>query len=124
MPNVSLSFLNRRTIKQVCRICHELAELKTERLCARCVWIKSQIRLRFPDAVRGTTGIPAEQSCRRSGCLCAACGVRTLDAHPLYPSDPARADRREIHLHQRCHELWLEIALGARPEQDIDIGQG
>jgi hypothetical protein len=36
VPTVSLSFLNRRTInKQVCRVCHERAELKTERLCAR-----------------------------------------------------------------------------------------
>ncbi len=125
MPTVRLSFLNRRTVRQVCRVCHELAELKTERLCAVCTQIKAQIRLRFPHAVRGTMAIPAEQQCRRSGCPCAACGVRTLDAHPLYPSDPARADRREIHLHPRCHELWLEAAgLDARPEQDINVSQG
>ena len=125
MPNVNLSFLNRRKIRQVCRVCHEIAELKAERLCAECAWIKAQIRLRFPDAVRGTLAIPAEQQCKRSGCLCAACGGRTLDLHPRYPSDPARADRREIHFHPRCHELWLEAAgLSARPEQGIDIGQG
>jgi hypothetical protein len=125
VPNVSLSFLNKRTTKQVCRVCHELAELKTERLCTDCARIKAQLRVRFADAIRRTTGIPAPPSCRRSGCLCAACGVRTLDPHPLYPSDPARADRQEIHLHPRCHELWLETAgLDARPGQDIDIGQG
>ena len=55
VPTVSLSFLNRRTVRQVCRVCHEIAELKTERLCAVCVRIKAQIRSRFPDAVRGTT---------------------------------------------------------------------
>jgi hypothetical protein len=125
VPNVSLSFLNKRKVKQVCRVCHELAELKTERLCAVCTQIKAQIRVRFPDSVRGTMAIPAEQQCKRSGCLCIACGVRTLDPHPLYPSDPARTDRREIHLHPRCHELWLEAAgWAARPEQDIDIGHG
>jgi hypothetical protein len=125
VPNVSLSFLNKRTIKQVCRVCHELAELKTERLCTDCARIKAQLRVRFPDAVRRTTGISGQQLCRRSGCLCAACGVRTLDPHPLYPSDPARADRQEIHLHPRCHALWLEAAgLDARPELDIDLGQG
>ena len=126
MPNVSLSFLNKRKVKQVCRVCHELAELKTERLCAVCTQIKAQIRVRFPDSVRGTMAIPAEQQCKRSGCLCTACGVRTLDAHPLYPSDPARADRREIHFHPRCHDLWLEAVTGlaARSDQGIDIGQG
>jgi hypothetical protein len=125
VPNISLSFLNRRTInKQVCRVCHELAELKTERLCAVCAQIKAQIRSHFPDAVRRSMTTSAEQ-CKRSGCLCSTCGVRTLDPHPFYPSDPARADRREIHLHPRCHELWLEAAgLDARPDQGIDIGQG
>jgi hypothetical protein len=110
VPTVSLSFLNRRKIKQVCRVCHEMAELKPERLCAVCTHIKAQIRLRFPEAARGTMAIPVAQQCKRSGCLCAACGVRTLDPHPLYPSDLARADRREIHLHPRCHELWAEAA--------------
>ena len=125
MASVSLSFRSRRTVRQVCRICHEIAELKTERLCADCARIKAQIRLRFPEAVRGTMAIPTEQQCKRSGCSCAACDGRTLDPHPLYPSDPARAVRREIHFHPRCHELWLEAAgLNARPEQGIDIGQG
>jgi hypothetical protein len=126
VASVSLSFLNRGKVKQVCRICHEIAELKTERLCTECVRIKAQIRLRFPEAVRGTMAIPAGQQCKRSGCSCAACDGRTLDPHPLYPSDPARADRREIHFHPRCHELWLEAVTGlsARPDQGIDIGQG
>jgi hypothetical protein len=126
VPMVSLSFLNRRTInKQVCRVCRELAELKTERLCPDCTRIKAQISLRFPDAIRRTIRIPAEQHCKRSGCSCGACDGRTLDAHPLYLFDLGRADRREIHFHTRCHELWLEAAgLDARPEQGIDIGQG
>jgi hypothetical protein len=126
VPTVSLSFLNRRTInKQVCRVCHERAELKTERLCANCARIKAQIGLRFPDAIRRTITIPAEQQCKRPGCLCAACDGRTLDPHPLYLFDLARADRREIHFHPRCHELWLEAAgLDAHPDQSIDIGQG
>ena len=126
MPNVSLSFLNKRKIKQVCRVCHELAELRTERLCTECARIKTQIRLRFPDAVRRTITIPAELHCKRSGCSCAACDGRTLDPHPLYLFDLARADRREIHFHPRCHELWLEAVTGldARQEQGIDIGQG
>ncbi len=122
MLNVSLGFRNRGTIKRVCRVCREIAELETERLCADCARIKVQIRLRFPDAVRRTMAIPAEQQqCKRSGCLCAACGGRTLELHPFDPSDPARADRREIHFHPRCHELWLEAANGldARPGQGI-----
>ena len=124
MPNVSLSFLNKRKIKQVCRICHELAELKTERLCADCTRIKAQVRLRFPEAALRTMAIPAEQQCKRSGCSCAACDGRTVDPHPLYVFDLARADRREIHFHPRCHELWVEAVtgLGARADQGIDIG--
>ena len=53
VPNISLRFLNRRTNRQVCRVSHELAELKTERLRAVCAHIKSQISLRFADAVGG-----------------------------------------------------------------------
>jgi hypothetical protein len=122
VPTVSLSFLNRGKVKQVCRICHEIAELKTEGLCAPCVWIKSKITSRFAEAVRGTIAIPAEQHCKRSGCSCAACDGRTLDPHPLYQFDLARADRREIHFHPRCHELWLEAVKGMKsgPEQAID----
>lgn len=124
MPTVSLSFLNRRKVKEVCRVCRSLAELKTERLCAHCVWIKSQISLRFAEAVRGTVAIPAEQHCKRSGCSCAACDARTLDPHPLYVFELARADRREIHFHPRCHELWIEAVNGVNrgPEQAIDSG--
>jgi hypothetical protein len=126
VPMVNLSFLNRRTVnKQVCRVCHGVAELKSERLCGDCIRIKAQLRLRFPDAVRRTMAIPTEQQCKRSGCSCAACDGRTLDPHPLYLFDLARGDRREIHFHPRCHELWLEGAgLDARPEHGIDIGQG
>ena len=123
MPTVSLSFLNRGTVKQVCRICRELGEIKTERLCADCVRIKSQITVRFAEAVRGTIAIPDAQRCERLGCLCAACDVGTLGSHPLYLFDLTRADRREIHFHPRCHELWLEIG-GRRPEQDTGISQG
>jgi hypothetical protein len=47
VPTVSLSFLNRGKVKQVCRVCHEVAELKAERLCAVCVRIKAQIRSLF-----------------------------------------------------------------------------
>jgi hypothetical protein len=126
VPHVSLSFLNRRTTRQICRVCHELAELKTERLCAVCTHIKSQINLRFAEAIAGTIAIPAEQQCKHSGCSCAACDRRTLDVHPLYPFELARADRREIHFHPRCHELWLEAVKGLQsgPEPDIDSGQG
>lgn len=126
MPTLSLSFLNRGKAKQVCRICRELAELKPERLCARCVRIKSQISVRFAEAVRGTIAIPAQQQCERLGCSCAACDGRTLDTHPLYLFDLARADRREIHLHPRCHELWLEAVngLNSGPEPAVDIVLG
>jgi len=125
VPYVSLSFLNRRALKQVCRVCHELAELKTERLCPVCTHIKAKIQSRFAEAIRRTIPIPAQQYCKRSGCSCAACDTRTLDPHPFYAFDLARADRREIHLHPRCHELWLEATgLGTRPKPDTDTGQG
>jgi hypothetical protein len=120
VPTVSLSFLNRGKVKQVCRVCHGIAELKTERLCPDCSRIKAQICSRFPAAARGTMMTSAEQ-CKRSGCACDACGVRTLDSHPFYTS--ARADRREIHFHPRCHELWVEAVTGwdARADQVINI---
>jgi len=125
MATVSRSFLSRRKIKQVCRVCHELAELKTERLCTDCARIKTQIRVRFPEAVCRTLTTPAEQHCRRSACLCAACDGRTLDPHPLYLFELARADRREIHFHPRCHDLWREAVTGlaAGSDQGLDIGQ-
>ena len=123
MPTASLSFLNRRKVKQVCRICREIGDLKNERLCAPCVRIKSQISARFAEAVRGTITIPAQQECERVGCSCAACDGKTLDTHRLYRFNLAGADRREIHFHPRCHDLWLEAVNGANssPEQAIDI---
>ena len=124
LNNVTLSFLDKRKNKQVCRICRELDELKTEGLCAHCVWIKSQISVRFGEAVRGTIAIPGQQRCERYGCSCAACDGRTLAPHPLYLFDLARGDRREIHFHPRCHELWLEAVNGltTNPEHISDIG--
>jgi len=126
VPTVSLSFRNRGKVKQVCRICRELGEIKSERLCAECVRIKSRISVRFAEAVRGTIAIPAEQRCERLGCSCGACDGRTLDTHPLYLFALAGADRREIHFHPRCHELWREAVngLNSGPEQAIDIIQG
>ena len=84
--------------------------LETEGLCPDCARIKAQIRLGFPDAVRRTMLTSAE--CWQFGCLCAACSRATIDHHPLYLSDPTPADRRGIHLHPRCHELWLEAVNG------------
>ena len=125
VPNVSLSFLTRRALKQVCRVCHELAELKPDRLCPVCTHIKAKIQSRFAEAIRRTIAIPAQQYCKRSGCTCAACDTRTLDPHPLYVFELARAGRREVHLHPRCHELWLEAAgLDTRPKDDAATGQG
>jgi hypothetical protein len=109
----TVSFLNRRTInKQVCRVCHELAELKAERLCPGCTRIKAQLRLRFPDATRVMASTHGEH-CKRTSCSCSACDGKTLDSHPFYPSEPTR---REIHFHPRCHELWLELGSVARPD--------
>jgi hypothetical protein len=108
VPTVSLSFLNRGKVRAVCRVCREISELKTDQLCGRCVWIKSQISGRFAGAVQGTIAIPAQQHCKSLGCQCAACDGRTLDPHPLYIFDVGRADRRQIHFHPRCHDLWLE----------------
>jgi hypothetical protein len=130
VPTVSLSFLNRNRgkVREVCRVCREIAELKTDHLCARCVWIKTQISLRFAEAIRGTVAIPAQQHCKSLGCSCAACDGRTLDPHPHYSFDLARADRREIHFHPRCHDLWLEAVKGPskgpeQPEQPADTVQ-
>jgi hypothetical protein len=114
---VSLRFLNRGKVKQVCRVCHELTEMKAEGLCAHCVWIKSQISVRFAEAIHGTVTIPARQHCERPGCSCAACDTRTLAPHPLYSFDLAGTDRREIHFHPRCHELWLEAVGGPNKDQ-------
>jgi hypothetical protein len=86
------------------------------------VWIKSQISARFAEAIRGTIAIPAQQHCKSLGCSCAACDGRTLDPHPRYQFDLARSDRREIHFHPRCHELWLEAVKrpDKAPEQAAD----
>lgn len=128
MPSVRLSFLNlnRGTIKQICRICHERAEIKAEQLCAHCVWIKSQLSARFAQAVRGAIAIPSPQQCDRYGCACAACDGKTLAPHPLYRFDLGGSDRREIHFHPRCHDLWLEAVNRPRsgPEPATDIAQG
>ena len=97
-------------VKEVCRVCRETAVLETEGLCPDCARIKAQIRLRFPEAVRRT--MPTSAQCWQFGCLCAACSRATIDHHPLYLSDPTPADRRGIHLHPRCHELWLEAVNG------------
>jgi hypothetical protein len=121
MLNASLSFLNRGKTKQVCRICREITELKTEGLCADCAWVKAQIQLRFhqqpPRPSDNGDSSKQEEECKRSGCLCAACNRRILDLHPFRPSDPAQAHTREIHFHPRCHKLWLEAVggLDARP---------
>ena len=123
MATVNLSFLNRKTInKQVCRICQEFTELKQERLCGECTRIKAQLQSRFPDAEQ-TIASSTEQQCRRLSCICAACGGRTLDHHSLYPANPARANRAELHFHPRCHELWLELGSGARPETTLTRSQ-
>ena len=97
-------------VKEVCRVCRETAVLETEGLCPDCARIKAQIRLRFPGAVRPTMATSAE--CPEFGCLCAACSRATIDRHPVHLSAPTRADRRGIHLHPRCHELWLEAVNG------------
>src|SRR5262249_34347191 len=103
-----------KIVKEVCRVCRENAELKTEGLCPDCARIKAHIRLCFPDAVRRTMATSAE--CGRTGCLCAACSTRPFRPPPLSLSISARADRRKIHFHPRCHKLGLEAVKGY-PEQ-------
>jgi len=112
MLSARLSFLNRATTtKQVCRICREKAELKTGGLCADCAQIKARIHVHITQQPADGDSSRKTQ-CNRSGCFCAPCGRRILDPHPFQPADPARADRREIHFHPRCHELWLEAVRG------------
>jgi hypothetical protein len=119
VATISLSFLNRRAInKQVCRVCHEFTELKAERLCAECTQIKARLRLDHGDGAR--MAYSGEYQCKRSGCLCSGCGGRTLDAHSFYSLEPAR---RELHFHPRCHELWLELGVGARPATTLASSQ-
>jgi len=104
---------SREEVKRVCRICHEFAELKTGQLCGECAWVKAQIHNRIPQSSQPSDG-QQEQQCSRSGCLCAACARGILDRHPF--SQPGAGRGREIHLHPRCHELWMEtMGLNARP---------
>lgn len=102
-----------RIVKGVCRVCRETTELETEGLCPDCARVKAQIRSRVPDSDRRTMTTAGE--CGRTGCVCTACGRRTIDRHPVCQWNPARAGR-ELHLHPRCHELWLEAVKG-RPER-------
>src|SRR5262245_52817104 len=95
-----LTFLKTgNVVKGVCRVCREPAVLETEGLRRDCARIKAQICLRVPDAIRRT--MPTSARCWQFGCLCAACSRATIDHHPLYLSNPARADRRAIPLHPR-----------------------
>ena len=113
MPTISLSFLSQQTRKEVCRVCHERAELKTEGLCTGCAQVKARIHLRITQQpADGDSSRPVEQ-CTRSGCLCPPCGRKILDPHPFRPSGPAGGDVREIHFHPRCHALWLEVVTGS-----------
>jgi len=124
--NARLSFLNRdKTVKQVCRICREIAELKTEGLCADCAHVKAQIHLHITQQPADGDSSKQAQQCKRSDCLCAPCGRRILDPHPFQPSNPARVGGREIHFHPRCHALWLEAAGGsdARPGQGSNTNE-
>ena len=121
MLNARLSFLNRATApKQVCRICHEMAELKAAGLCADCTQIKARIHVHITQQPVDGDSSRQTQRCNRSGCICAPCSRRILDAHPFQPADSARADRREIHFHPRCHTLWLEAVSG----MNAPLGQG
>jgi len=103
----------REQVKQVCRVCHEFAELKTQQLCGECVSRKAQIQRRISQLSQPSNA-EQEQRCSRSGCSCAACGRGILDPHPF--CTPTAERGREIHFHPRCHELWMEIrGLNARP---------
>jgi hypothetical protein len=124
----ALGFLTRGTttrVKQVCRVCHEIAELKSEGLCPDCAWVKAQIRLRVPQqppqpATDGDSS-KRERQCKRYGCLCIACSRRILDPHPLHLSDPTRAQGRELHFHSRCQALWFDTVKRQEAEQHNDL---
>jgi hypothetical protein len=103
----NLSLGSREQLKQVCRVCHEFAELKIAQLCGECVWVKAQIQRRISQLSQPSDA-EHEQRCSRSGCSCAACGRRILDPHPFCSSVAERG--REIHFHPRCHELWMEAS--------------
>lgn len=115
MLNATLGFLNRdktTQVKEVCRICRELAQLETDRLCADCARIKARIRWHIRH--QPADGDPKQAlQCKRLGCQCPPCGRRIFDLHPFHhSSDPAGAQGREVHFHSRCHALWLEAAKG------------
>jgi hypothetical protein len=115
MFNVNLSLLTKGKAKGTCRICREIAELKTERMCGDCARVKAQIRTRIPQHLPKYTSADeasTQQPCTRSGCKCGACDARTLGPHPRQPSSSASGLKRETHFHPRCHELWLEVARG------------
>src|SRR5262245_15015796 len=85
MLNAALSFLNRgtETPKQICRICRDLAEIRTEELCADCAHVKARIHLRITQQpADGDTSKPTQQ-CMRSGCVCPPCGRRIFDSSPV-----------------------------------------
>jgi hypothetical protein len=115
MFKVSLRLRAKQNTKGTCRVCREIAELRTERLCSDCVRVKAQIRARIPRHLP-KYGAPVEdastgeQRCTRSGCKCGACDERTLGPHPIQPFNLARDSKRETHFHPRCHELWRETA--------------
>jgi hypothetical protein len=126
MLNASLGFLNRGKtgqVKEVCRICRELAELERDRLCADCTRIKARIRWHITQQPADGDSGKQELQCKRLGCLCPPCGRRIFDLHPFHSSDPAGAQGREVHFHTRCHALWLEAAKAtdASPSQDQGV---
>jgi hypothetical protein len=98
MLNATLDFFNRdktTQVKEVCRICRELAQLETERLCADCALIKA--RMRWHIRQQPADGDPKQElHCKRLGCLCPPCGRRIFDLHPFHSSDPAGAQGREV----------------------------
>ena len=116
MFNVNLRLLTKAKVKGTCRICREIAELKTERMCGDCARVKAQIRTRIPQHLPKYSSSDEDAStqppCTRSGCKCGACDARTLGPHPRQPSTSVSGLKRETHFHPRCHELWREVTGG------------
>jgi hypothetical protein len=124
MFKVTLSLRAKGNAKGTCRVCREIAELRTERLCGDCARVKALIRARIPRHLpkyisSADETSPQKQHCMRSGCKCGACDERTLGPHPIQACNPARDPKRETHFHPRCHELWLETASGAA---NLEVG--
>jgi hypothetical protein len=122
MLNATLGLLSRGRpgqVKEVCRICRELADLEPDRLCADCARIKAKIRWHITHQPADGDSSKQALQCKRLGCLCPPCGRRIFDLHPFH-SDSAEAQGREVHFHSRCHALWLEVARGVDdgPSQD------